>query len=229
MCRTGAARSPPAWRRYLPWRRATAPPAAAAAPPRAAAAGRAAARRRRARAVRRRQAARGAGHAARVDARGRARRGGGRARGPARTARRPGRRARGRPPRRYQICSPKTPLSRPSWGPRTAATSPQRRTRAERIRTRAGARRRESPTRTARLRPDFGDLGGADRDGDRAARRQKKVPNQVFIGNEGASGRARTQDERPVRFVAAGDVLRDRGGPRKAEKGAPRAIPGQKI
>ena len=54
---------------------------------------------------------------------------------------------------------------------------------------------------------------------------KKKVPNQVFIGNEGASGRARTQDERPVRFVAAGDVLRDRGGPRKAEKGAPsRAI-----
>ena len=126
--------------------------------------------------------------------------------------------------RRYQICSPKNPLSRPSWGPRTAATSPQRRTRTGRNRTRAGARRRASSTRTARLRPDFGDLGGADRDGDRAARRQKKVPNQVFIGNEGASGRARTQDERPVRFVAAGDVLRDRGGPRKAEKGAPRAI-----
>ena len=125
--------------------------------------------------------------------------------------------------------SPKTPLSRPSWGPRTAATSPQRRTRAERIRTRAGARRRASPTRTARLRPDFGDLGGADRDGDRAARRQKKVPNQVFIGNEGASGRARTQDERPVRFVAAGDVLRDRGGPRKAEKGAPRAMVPRKV
>ena len=131
-------------------------------------------------AVRRRQAARGAGHAARVDVRGRARRGGGRARGPARTARRPGRRARGRPPRRYQICSPKTPLSRPSWGPRTAATSPQRRTRAERIRTRAGARRRESPTRTARLRPDFGDLGGADRDGDRAARQQKKSTQPSF-------------------------------------------------
>ena len=55
------------------------------------------------------------------------------------------------------------------------------------------------------------------------------VNNHVFIGNEGASGRARTQDERPVRFVAAGDVLRDRGGPRKAEKGAPRAIPWQKI
>ena len=26
---------------------------------------------------------------------------------------------------------------------------------------------------------------------------KKKVPNQVFIGNEGASGRARTQDDRP--------------------------------
>ena len=54
------------------------------------------------------------------------------------------------------------------------------------------------------------------RDGDRAA----KACNHVFIGNKGASGRARTQDERPVRFVAVGDVLRDRGGPRKAGKGA---------
>ena len=38
------------------------------------------------------------------------------------------------------------------------------------------------------------------------------------------SGRVRTQDERPVPFVAVGDVLRDRGGPRKAGKGARWAI-----
>ena len=39
--------------------------------------------------------------------------------------------------------------------------------------------------------------------------RQKKIAfNHVFIGNEGASGRARTQAGRPMRSVAAeGDVL----------------------